>query len=97
MAKNLNEELQSAYKAEHSTETALLRVHNGILMSVDEKEAAVLVLLYLSAAFDTIDHNVLFTRLNKMYGLKGTAIDWFRSYLNNRSQAVSIKDSLSVK
>ena len=56
----LHEPLQSAYKSGHSTETALLRVHNDVFTNMDNQSATVLVLLDLSAAFDTIDHSVWF-------------------------------------
>jgi len=57
---NLNKSLQSAYKSGHNTETALVRVKNYIMMSIDHGNPVILVLLDLSAAFDTVDHNVLF-------------------------------------
>ena len=60
LVNNLNEAQQSAFKCGHSTETALLRMKNDIAMSIDQSQAVVLVLLDLSAAFDTIDHDVLF-------------------------------------
>ena len=56
---NLNESLQSAYKSRYSTETALVRVKNDIMMSIDQGKPVILVLLDLSAAFDIVDHNVL--------------------------------------
>ena len=59
------------------------------------KKAAVLVLLDLSAAFDTIDHNILLQRVNTEYGVRGVALDWFRSYLSDGTQAVKIKTSFS--
>ena len=55
----MNESLQSAYKKHHSCETALLRVQNDILKSIDDKQCVVLLLLDLSAAFDTVDHKIL--------------------------------------
>ena len=58
------ENFQSAYKANHSTETALLRVYNDMLISIDQGGGATLVLLDLSSAFDTIDHEVLFNNNN---------------------------------
>ena len=91
----LNESLQSAYKSCHSTETALLRVKNDIMTSIDNKKAVVLVLLDLSAAFDTVDHAVLFCRLKNMFGLSGKVLEWFQSYLKLRTQSVSIHDSMS--
>ena len=60
LVNNLNETLQSAFKCGHSTETVLLRLKNDIMMSIDQSKAVVLVLLDLSAAFDTTDHDVLF-------------------------------------
>ena len=58
---DLNESLQSAYKKHHSCEIALLRVQNDILKSIDDKQCVVLLLLDLSAAFDTVDHKILGT------------------------------------
>ena len=92
---NLNEPFQSAYKSCHSTETALIRVKNDIMMAVDGKKAVVLVLLDLSAAFDTIDHALLFSRLEYMFGLTGCVLQWFRSYLRRCSQSVLIHEAIS--
>ena len=68
---------------------------NDIMMSIDQHKAVVLVLLDLSAAFDTIDHGVLFSRLKVMFGLSGNVLDWFKSYLGQRTQRVSVHDVLS--
>ncbi|KXJ21300.1 putative RNA-directed DNA polymerase from transposon X-element [Exaiptasia diaphana] len=84
---------QSAYRCFHST--ALLRVFNDMLTAIDQQQEVVLVLLDLSSAFDTIDHEALISRLQCRYGISGTALKWFRSYLIGRSQQVAIKDSLS--
>ena len=89
---NLHEPLQSAYKAGHSTETALLKVHNDILTNMDNQSGKGLVLLDLSAAFDTIDHSVLFERLENIIGVAGIALSWFKSYLDERSQQIQIGD-----
>ena len=67
----------SAYKKYHSTETLLLKIHNDIMSSLDKGEVVMLVLLDLSAAFDTIDHKILLNRLNNKYGIEGTALRWF--------------------
>ena len=91
----LHEVLQSAYKRFHSTETALLKVQNDILMSIDQQQCVLLVLLDLSAAFDTVDHNILLSRLKNMLGITGTVLDWFTSYLLGRSQAVLIDGTTS--
>ncbi|XP_070556630.1 uncharacterized protein [Ptychodera flava] len=60
---------QSAYRAHHSTETALLRVHNDIMLALNEKKDVLLIMLDLSAAFDTVDHDVLLHRLQFRFGI----------------------------
>ena len=87
--------LQSAYRAGHSTETALLKVQNDILLAMDRQHVTLLVLLDLSAAFDTVDHQVLLRRLEVTYGITGTALQWFRSYLTGRTQRVYINQTYS--
>ena len=81
---------QSAYRKHHSTETALLRIYNDLLLSINQKKVSALVLLDLSAAFDTIDHQILLHRLSFNFGLNGSALALLESYLLNRSQSVSI-------
>ena len=98
MEKNLLQEpLQSAYRKFHSTETAILKVHNDFLKFVDDKKCIMLVLLDLSAAFDTIDHHVLLARLHSRFGISGKALAWIQNYLSNRTQSVIIKNSMSKK
>ena len=80
----------------HSTESALLRVHNDLLRSIDQEGGAILVLLDLSAAFDTIDHDVLIDLLEKQCGITGTALRWFRSYISERFQSVQIGQAKSA-
>ena len=72
IANNLYAPRQSSYRPNHSTETALLRVQNDLLRALDDGAEAALVLLDLSAAFDTIDHNLLLQRLASRYGITGT-------------------------
>ena len=91
----LSEILQSAYRAQHSTETALLKVMNDILTECDSGNVSLLNLLDLSAAFDTIDHSILLQRLEITFGVSGTALEWFKSYFSNRHQAVVIKGKKS--
>ena len=91
------EPFQSAYRANHSTETALLRVFNDILRSMDQQKVTILVLLDLSAAFDTVDHNILLHRLHTRFGISGTALDWFKDYLSNRRQRVSVNGSYRIQ
>ena len=92
---DLYEIFQSAYRQLHSTETALLRVQNDLLQAVDSHGGAILVLLDLSAAFDTIDHDKLLDLLNKSFGIRGDALQWFSSYLKDRTQTVQIGSSFS--
>ena len=74
----------------HSTETALLRVHNDISVSLDKGHVTALTLLDLSAALDTIDHTTLTNRLAEWYGVSGMALAWFKSYLCDRHQKIKI-------
>ena len=87
--------MQSAYRKGHGTETALLRVHNDIVSAVDRGNGVCLIMLDLSAAFDTVDHTILLTFLEEYIGLKGSPLSIFESYLTNRTQCVSIKGVLS--
>ena len=93
---NIDERVQSAYKPGHWTETALLRVQNDILTNMDNQSVTVLILLDLSAAFDTIDHQVFLDRMENMVGVKGTPLQWFSSYLSGRTQSVTIDHVLSL-
>ncbi len=84
----IGEVYQSGFRKHHSTETALVKVLNDLLMTLDAGDSAVLVLLDLTAAFDTIDHMVLLSRLEKYVGIQGQALNWFKSHLTARSMAV---------
>ena len=92
---NLHDNLQSAYRACHSTETALLKVQNDIVTALDNKCMAALVLLDLSAAFDVIDHQILYKWLEHSYGITEDALSWIQSYLTNRTQCVTISNATS--
>ena len=93
---SLSSSFQSAYRIFHSTETTLLKIHNDLILAMDRGEVTSLILLDLSAAFDTVDHSILLTRLQNWFGLDGLSLNWFTSYLSSRSQAVSINDSISA-
>uniref|UniRef100_A0A669E5Z7 Reverse transcriptase domain-containing protein n=1 Tax=Oreochromis niloticus TaxID=8128 RepID=A0A669E5Z7_ORENI len=90
VANNITDKYQSGFKPHHSTETALLRVYNDLLIFADSGRPAVLVLLDLSSAFDMVDHNILLMRLEHVVGIKGSALNWFNSYLTDRSYSVVI-------
>ena len=92
---DLEKSFQSAYKRLHSTETAILRVQNDILCEIDNQKCVVLLLLDMSAAFDTFDHELLLERMAKRYGVKGNALKWFRSYLQDRKHFVMIDGTKS--
>ena len=96
-ANDLDELYQSAYKNKHSTETALLKVKDDIAQALDHDKAAFLIMLDLSAAFDTIDHGILLHRLDHGFGIKGTALKWFHSYITGRQFCVSVGGVMSDK
>lgn len=86
---------QSAYRKFHSTETALLRIQNDLLLAMENKRVSALVLLDLSSAFDTVDHKLLLSRLSLNFGISGPALSFLTSYLSDRSQAVHICSNAS--
>jgi len=86
---------QSAYRKKFSTETALLRIHNDIVGAIDQGDIVGLVLLDLSAAFDTVDHSVLINVLNERFGICDDALSWMTSYILDRSQVVKINSTIS--
>ena len=87
---NLLNPLQSAYRPGHSTETALLKIVNDLLLSLDSQNVSLLTMLDLSAAFDTIDHEVLLHRLRNDFGIHGSALSWFESYITTRTQYIAV-------
>ena len=87
--------LQSAYKQNHSTESALLKVKNDILLNMEAQKITLLVLLDFSAAFDTVRHDTLLNRLTLSFGVDGKVLEWFASYLADRTQRVTVNDGLS--
>ena len=93
------EECQSAYWENFSTETALLKVKTDILDAIDKKEVMCLVMLDLSAAFDTVNHHLLLNRLKYRFGVCDLALAWLESNFTNRTQSVVIqnKDGYTVQ
>ncbi|KAL2083495.1 hypothetical protein ACEWY4_021268 [Coilia grayii] len=90
------DKFQSGFRANHSTETALIKVINDIRLNSDVGKTSVLVLLDLSAAFDTVDHCILLHRLEHWVGFTGTVINWLKSYLQQRSFFVAIGNCTSA-
>ena len=87
---NLYNTCQSAYRPGHSTETALLKVVNDLFLSLNKGNISVLALLDFSSAFDTIDHTILVHRLHTDFGFTDTVLQWFSSYLTDRTHHVSL-------
>ena len=92
----LDEILQSAYKQFHNTKTALVKVFNDIVLDIDRSRFVILLLLDLSAAFDTVDHTKLIERFANRFGLCDLPLAWFKSYLSDRAHFVSIRGARSV-
>uniref|UniRef100_A0A8D2Q9P6 Reverse transcriptase domain-containing protein n=1 Tax=Varanus komodoensis TaxID=61221 RepID=A0A8D2Q9P6_VARKO len=86
---------QSGFRPGYGTESALVALYDDLCREKDRGSASLLILLDLSAAFDTIDHGILLDRLAGL-GVRGTALQWFRSYLNDRFQKVVLGDYGSV-
>ena len=87
---HLDQPLQSAYKKHHSTETAIVKIVNDLLLYLDDDSCVLLVMLDLSAAFDTVNHSILLDRLENCFGIKAEAKEWLRSYFCDRKQVVRI-------
>eukprot|EP00057_Strongylocentrotus_purpuratus_P003147 XP_003726023.1 PREDICTED: RNA-directed DNA polymerase from mobile element jockey-like [Strongylocentrotus purpuratus] len=86
---------QSAYRPSFSVETALTRVQDDLLKILDDGNEAMLVLLDLSSAFDTVDHSILLKRLSASFGITGAVKTWLASYLEGREQRVLIDGKTS--
>ena len=85
---NLLPKLQSGFRRFHSTETAVLKVLSDVCSAIDQGQVALLALLDVSAAFDTVDHTILLDRLSISYGISGTVHAWISSFVCGRSQTV---------
>ncbi len=84
----------SAYRKGHSTESALLKVHADILHNMEEQRVTMLVLIDLSAAFDTLDHNIMYERLESNFGITGVPLQWHKSYLSARKQCILLNGTV---
>ena len=90
----LHDPYQSAYRSGHSTETVLLSLHNDVIKAIGEQKVVLLVMLDLSAAFDTVSHECLLSTLSEL-GISGVVLQWFQSYLSGRQQKINIKGTHS--
>ena len=95
LSNNVFDTFQSGFRPHHSTETALIKVTNDIRLNTDARKVSVLVLLDLSAVFDTVDHEILLQRLEDWVGISGSALNWFKSYLEDRKYFVEIGNCAS--
>ena len=89
----MTKKFQSAYRAFHSTETTLIKVKDDILRAIDNQRVTCLILLDLSAAFDTVSHLLLLNRLRHHFGIQGTVLRWLKSYMTDHSQKIVLDDS----
>ena len=88
-------DFQSAYRKGYSTETSLIKLCNDLLWSMERQEATMVVLLDLSAAFDTVDHDLLLRIFQNRFGLMGTALQWYDNYLRPRRMKVCVNGTYS--
>jgi len=91
----LQPDYQSAYREFYSTETVLIKLTNDILNNMDKQRVTLMAAIDLSAAFDTVDHEILLSVLEKKFGIHGIALQWYKSYLSNRKMKVSINGKYS--
>src|SRR5664279_5131655 len=89
--------LQSAYRPGHSTETAMIKVSDDIYRAMDNGAYTALVSLDISAAFDTIDHEILCSRLKSDFNVEGKALPWIQSYVTDRHSYVRVGRSSSIR
>ena len=93
---NLYNTCQSAYRQGHSTETALLKVVDDLFLSLSRGSISALALLDFSSAFETIDHPILVHRLHTDFGFTDAVLQWFSSYLTDRTHYVSLSNHCSA-
>ena len=94
-ANSLENHAQYGYKKNHSCETLLLKLIDDILVAVDKKFGVVVMIIDLSAAFDTVDHALLLNILKFKFRISGSALRWLKSFLSGRTQRVRVGDCLS--
>ena len=94
---NLLPDYQSAYRKNYSCETALVGIFEDILWAMERQRVTAVVAIDLSAAFDTVDHNIILDVLTKRFGVKNNALNWFDNYLRPRGLKVNVGNEYSVE
>ena len=92
---NLMSPSQHGYKKHHSCETMLIKLIDDIMIGVNDKSGVVVLIVDLSAAFDTVDHRILLNILSYKYKIRGSALQWIKAFLSGRFQRVKINGELS--
>ena len=85
-----------AYRENYSTDSALIKLHHDILMNMERNEVTIMIMIDLSAAFDTVDHDILLDVINKRGGINGTVLKWYDSYLRPRNLITVVNDAHST-
>ena len=93
---NALDPFQSSFRLHHGTETALVALLDDLLREADRSKMSLLVLLDISAAFDTVDHGILLRRLSKL-GIGGLAFAWLQSFLGDRPQRVQLGERVNCQ
>ena len=88
-------DFQSAYSKGYSTKTSLMKITNDIFWGMERKQVTAVIVLNMSAAFDTIDHDLLLDILHKRFGIAETVLQWYQSYLRPQGMKVHINDTYS--
>ena len=88
-------DFQLTYRKGYSTETSLIKITNDILWSMERKEITAMIVLDMSATFDTVDHDLLLDILHNRYGIVDTALQWYWSYLRPQGMKVFINNAYS--
>ena len=88
-------DFQSAYRQRYSTKTSLIKMINDVLWGMERKEITAVIILYMSAAFDTDDHNLLLAILQNRYSITDITLQWYKNYLRPQGMRVCINDAYS--
>lgn len=87
---------QYGFRKKYSTKLSVINLVNSLLRSIDEGKPTLGIFIDFQKAFDTINHQILLNKLD-LYGIRGIALQWFKSYLSNRSQVICYKETVSSK